>query len=402
MTELALRTGRRLFVQLDFALRRNLWRILLVLVLFTLIFASSGGLRDTVLNALADAYLAVTVFVAGTLGIVYGLEKLLRADVGKFLERQGILQAPMSAFLGALPGCGGAIVVVTQYTRGYVSFGSVVAVLVSTMGDAAFLLLARDPAVGAFIFVLGFSVGSLSGWVVDKIHGKEFMRSQISERTIVEHRKTHDLTADERVSTFTWSDMLWMIILIPGFFLGIFGAFLVDTDAFFGPLGAYEPTKWLGVAGALLCAVMWSLAGHQNTHDRHDSVELEHISTWRRIILDTNFITVWVIMGFLVYEVGVHALGADLESFFKVWAPLVPLMGILIGLLPGCGPQIVVTTLYLNGLIPLSAQIGNAISNDGDALFPAIALAPKAAMLATVYSAVPALIFAYSWYFIFE
>lgn len=402
MTELALRTGRRLFVQLDFALRRNLWRILLVLVLFALIFGSSGELRDTIFNALADAYLAVTVFVAGTLAIVYGLEKWLRADVGEFLGRQGMMQAPMAAFLGALPGCGGAIVVVTQYTRGYVSFGSVVAVLVSTMGDAAFLLLARDPAVGAFIFVMGFVVGSLSGWVVDKIHGKEFMRSQISERRIVEHRKTHDLTADERVRTFTWADMVWMIILVPSIFLGIFGAFQVDTDAFFGSFGTYEPTKWIGVAGALLCAVMWSLAGHQNTHDRHDSVELEHISTWRRIILDTNFITVWVIVGFLVYEIGVHALGADLESFFKVWAPLVPLMGILVGLLPGCGPQIVVTTLYLNGLIPLSAQIGNAISNDGDALFPAIALAPKAAMLATIYSAVPAFIFAYSWYFLFE
>ena len=30
-----------------------------------------------------------------------------------------------------------------------------------------------------------------------------------------------------------------------------------------------------------------------------------------------------------------------------------------------------------------SAQLANAISNDGDALFPAIAIAPKAAILAT-------------------
>ena len=65
----------------------------------------------------------------------------------------------------------------------------------------------------------------------------------------------------------------------------------------------------------------------------------------------------------------------------------------------GCGPQVLVTTLYINGIIPFAALIGNAISNDGDALFPAIALNPRAAIIATLYSAVPALIVAYGFYF---
>ena len=78
------------------------------------------------------------------------------------------------------------------------------------------------------------------------------------------------------------------------------------------------------------------------------------------------------------------------------------MIAILFGLLPGCGPQILVTTSYLNGFIPLSAEIGNAISNDGDALFPAIALAPKAAIIATLYSTIPAIIFAYGYMFLFE
>ena len=92
----------------------------------------------------------------------------------------------------------------------------------------------------------------------------------------------------------------------------------------------------------------------------------------------------------------------DLEAIFKSYYAFVPLIAILVGFLPGCGPQILVTTLYLNGIIPLSAQIGNAISNDGDALFPAIALHPKAAVKATIYSGIPAIIVAYSYFFIFE
>ena len=77
-------------------------------------------------------------------------------------------------------------------------------------------------------------------------------------------------------------------------------------------------------------------------------------------------------------------------------------MAIAVGFIPGCGPQIVVTSLYLNGSLPLSAQLGNAISNDGDALFPAIALAPRAALVATVYSAIPALLVAYGTYVFWE
>ena len=119
-------------------------------------------------------------------------------------------------------------------------------------------------------------------------------------------------------------------------------------------------------------------------------------------MIDTNFVTVWVIVAFLAYELAMHFSGFDLAGVFAVWAPLTPLIAVLIGFVPGCGPQIVVTTLYLTGIVPFSAQIGNAISNDGDALFPAIALAPRAAVLATAYTAVPALITAYGYYFLFE
>ena len=105
---------------------------------------------------------------------------------------------------------------------------------------------------------------------------------------------------------------------------------------------------------------------------------------------------------FLVFELAVHFTGSGIDQWFKVWAPFVPLVAILVGFIPGCGPQIIVTTLYLSGAIPLSAQLGNSISNDGDALFPAIALAPKVAIIATLYSAVPAVIIGYGYFFLFE
>ena len=69
---------------------------------------------------------------------------------------------------------------------------------------------------------------------------------------------------------------------------------------------------------------------------------------------------------------------------------MLPLIGVLVGFIPGCGLQVLVATLYVNGVVPFAALIGNAISNDGDALFPTT--------VATIYSTIPALVVGYGFY----
>jgi len=154
----------------------------------------------------------------------------------------------------------------------------------------------------------------------------------------------------------------------------------------------------LGSSGAILSIFMWSLnplSDFQCSTDKSRG----YIS---RVIDTTNFVTTWVISGFLIFEIFMYFTSLDLKMLFDIWLPFVPLVAILFGFLPGCGPQVVVATFYLNGYIPFSAELGNAISNDGDALFPAIALAPKAAIIATLYSGLPAIIVAYSYFYLFE
>ena len=84
--------------------------------------------RDVVLVSLVDAYFQVSIFVAATLIGLFFFERVNRRSVEQILLRNQRWQVPIAAFLGALPGCGGAIVAVTQYTRGALSFGGVVAV----------------------------------------------------------------------------------------------------------------------------------------------------------------------------------------------------------------------------------------------------------------------------------
>jgi hypothetical protein len=373
-------------------LRATLMILILPVVAAALMLTAQGEPLDIIFGAIADAYLQVSTFVAATFLIIYGAERALKIDATAMLRRDTIWQVPVAAALGALPGCGGAVIVVTQYVTGRLSFGGVVAALTATMGDAAFLLIAQEPLTGLAMIVMGFTVGTLSGWVINAIHGGDFLRGTKTrpEATV---ESSHDDASTPAL------DRLWMLILIPGILLAGLVAFQVDVDAMFAMDGIERPATLLGVIGGTL-AISMRLAPRFGF--KGDSVFSEGGGLVRRTISDTNFVTVWVIAAYLIFELSIYFLELDLKSVFDGWVLLTPLMAILLGFLPGCGPQVLVTTMYLSGIIPLSAQIGNALSNDGDALFPAIAIAPRVAIVATLYSAVPALILGYGWLFLFE
>ena len=354
------------------------------LLLLSLVF-QGGEFGEVIRSSMIDAYIQVSVFVGFTLFVFIGLDSLTKFDVKNFLSKTQKFHVGIAAFLGAIPGCGGAIIVVTQYIQGRISFGSLVAVLTATMGDAAFLILAIEPTTGLLIFGIGIIVGSISGYIIDFMHGTNFMQSETKIK--VEFEKINKTF----VSNF---NVFWLFLFIPGFILGILVAFQIE---FVSPV--YNSLLvFVASAGAILSIFMWSLnplSDFQCSTDKSRGL-------LSRVVDTTNFVTTWVISGFLVFEIFMYFTSLDLKIFFDLWLPFVPLVAILFGFLPGCGPQVVVATFYLNGFIPLSAELGNAISNDGDALFPAIALAPKAAILATLYSAIPALVVAYGYFYLFE
>lgn len=405
----ALLAAKRGLIDLHRLVREPLsWRPLIPLGLLALAWYAPAAGRIMV-DTIAEAYLQVSAFVAATLALIYGIERLFRFDLAQALHARPRLQVPVAAFLGALPGCGGAIVVVVQYVNGKVGFGALIAVLTATMGDAAFLLLSQEPATAALVFAMGLVVGSICGLAVDAIHGPEFMRRQAVAGPEEADRRAK---AGRRPPTTTGLDPIWIALMLPGIAFALPIAAQIDPNTWFGPLAAYEPVTMIGFAGGVLALLMWAGhfttdpgqlcdtgAGPQASVAANPNDRVAGRPTVRsRIINDTNFVTVWVIAAFLLFELGVHFTGADLGSWFAAWAPLAPLIAVLVGFLPGCGPQIIVTTLYLTGVIPMGALLANAISNDGDALFPAIALAPRAAIVATLYTGIPALIVGYGVY----
>ena len=379
----------RISISPQLTAKARIGRYAIALVLLAIPIFGTEATRDLYLETLAEAYVAVTVFVALTLLIFYGLEFFFRIDTAHLLEKYRAYQIPIAALLGALPGCGGAIMVVTQYSIGRTGFGAVVAVLTSTMGDAAFLLIAKEPITGFSIMALSVVVGAVSGWVVERIHDPDFLRVKQVDLNLTRIPPYH----------FGKKNWPWIALLVPGITFGVMSAFQMDIDGYFGIPGLHVT---VGVLGALLSVCLWFInpCTGRSYVNRTDEDTLGYV--WDKTTTDTCFVTVWVIIAFLLFEMTIHWTDWDLKLAFGTAGAFIPLMGIVIGLLPGCGPQVLTTSLYLSGIIPLSAQLGNSISNDGDALFPALAVAPQASIIATLYTAVPALIVAYGYYFLFE
>ncbi|NVD06395.1 hypothetical protein FCU94_05645 [Vibrio sp. JPW-9-11-11] len=375
----------------------------LLLPISLIILLSAPAARETVLLSLADAYWAVASYVALTLALYHYLSRLFSQSnrVVNLYHDSRYYQVVFASFLGALPGCGGAIIVTTQFVSGRVGFGAMVAVLTSTMGDAAFLLLASQPETGLMVIMVGLVAGCATGWGVNAIHRDDFLRPTREQSAPLPVWCDNTKRPIEQTA-INLQGLFWQWMLVPSAIIAGLNSFQVDLNQMMSlPTHTLE---WVGAVLIVVSMLLWSLTKEINDYQSTVAEDCKSLSShpMQKAAQDTNFVTAWVIVAFIVFELIRSSADIQLSTTLSQWGAWMPLAGIIIGLLPGCGPQILVTSLYLSGVAPLSAQLSNAISNDGDALFPAIALAPRAALVASVYSAIPALVVGYGYYWLFE
>lgn len=374
-------------------------RLLLPVALMMLLL--SQNTRELAVQTLSDSFWAVSTYVALTLAIYHYVSRWVngtnRFVVAFHQSRQ--VQVLIASLLGALPGCGGAIVVTTQFVSGKVGFGSLVAVLTATMGDAAFLLLASQPLTGLGVIGVGIVTGCVTGLVVNALHRDDFMRpKQEKLPDSVSHAPETPLAQ----TALNLQGAFWKWLLVPASLVAFAQSFQIDINA---QLGFPELTiEWLGALLAVVSMLLWALTRELDTYQDavSEDCKTRQAHPLQKAAQDTNFVSAWVILAFLAFELTHHFTGWEVSQEWQHWGVWMPAVGILVGMLPGCGPQILITSLYLAGSVPLSTQLSNAISNDGDALFPAIALAPKAALFATLYTAIPAIVVGYGYYWLFE
>lgn len=390
-----------------------------------------------------NAFLQVGVFVGAVL-LLFGFINYKRQ--GKFvqsLENSKRWQPIFGSLLGLSPGCGGAIFVMPLYLKGTVTFGTVVATLIATMGDSAFVLISTLPKKYLLVSLISIIVAIVTGYIVDKLNiDKRFIqRKKLLINELEKKKNQHEILEKELVAKGLHQDCMchighkegdnidillhhqqkqdpkwvhafthkcaykafWILASI-GLVLGILLLFQinVNTSIKIPYLGLI-----IGIAGTLFSAVYMIINKKFVKNDTHEEEESKIFSLKETLIHsaeDTAFVNTWVFVAYVIYEIAVYAVGG--EPVVREWMTsagvISVIIGAAIGLIPGCGPQIIFVSLYAQGLLPFSALLANALSQDGDALFPLLAIDKKSSLIATIITTIPALIVGLTVYYFFN
>src|SRR5690606_39505534 len=98
-----------------------------------------------ILGSAEAAFIDVTVFVGAVLLFFGYIDYKQQGAFIETVEKAKKYQPFIGALLGILPGCGGSILLMPLYIKGSVSFGTIVATLLATAGDAAFVIMTQAP-----------------------------------------------------------------------------------------------------------------------------------------------------------------------------------------------------------------------------------------------------------------
>ena len=130
---------------------------------------SSNEIIEIIVISMRDAFLAVTVFVAAMVLLFSWLQYITAGKFVDTIRNNTAMQPVIGALMGIIPGCGGAIVMMPMYARGYVTYGTVIATLIATLGDAAFVLI--GVAITDSSFIVPVIAVHLISLIVGDFHG---------------------------------------------------------------------------------------------------------------------------------------------------------------------------------------------------------------------------------------
>ena len=388
---------------------------------------TSSEVLEVIVISMRDAFLAVTVFVAAMVLLFSWLQYITAGKFVDVIRANTRWQPVIGALMGITPGCGGAIVMMPMYARGYVTYGTVIATLIATLGDAAFVLIGAAVTDSSFIapviavHVISFIVGIFWGYLVDDMNitpsnplgkfGPTFEDNNLSRNTHESKNEVSREVFDDlgREDENGWGYFLlhqgytiWWVVTALGLIFAVLllvwtaqdAEFVLEID--YNPLTLHGFITWIGLIGSSLSVILYVSQRNWIGDDTEASIG-DKLYSMRETMIhsasETAFVTFWVMSAYLIFEFSMLFSGmteADLARYGDGFIAVI--IASIIGLIPGCGPQIIAITAYTKDVISFPALAANAISQDGDALFPLLVRHRAASLWATVHTTIPALL----------
>ncbi len=339
----------------------------------------------------------------------------------KGLRKTKVGQVVIASLLGSIPGCMGGFAAVSLYTHRMFSFGALVAMMIASSGDEAFVMLAMIPEQALIIFAVLFALAIAVGIIIDKIYDRVHAKKcglhdheECGVQTDCNGFEVHEHVEHEHEHAkrhFGWkriSMLVGLALFIAALGTGKLGhdhssheghdhSGHVHTEACehhahadhdHGHTIDLLSEDWMNVLFAGLSVIMLVVLIFAKDH----FVE-EHL--WNHIIrrhLPTIF--AWTFGVLLILGVGMHYVHID--HWISDNTALMILLATLIGIIPESGPHMIFVTLFAAGVVPFPVLLASSISQDGHAGIPLLAESKKSFAWAKLINCVVALAAGYA------
>ncbi len=307
--------------------------------------------------------LFITSFVLIMLLLIEYINVQTRGTWQQVLRKRQGGQLLLGAVLGATPGCLGAFTVVSLYSHRLLSFGALVAAMIATSGDEAFVLFSMVPAQALWLTAILFLVALFAGWLTDRLFKRQdrFLEGEDHELELHAEEICHCFSSSNvvrQLKEMTFPRALLIVML--GSLL-----FLLCTGGLGGPIWDWKKITFvIGVAFALF--VVLTVPDH--FLERH---LWEHVL--KRHLLRVFLWTFGVLLA-------IHYLKdyIDVQAWIQDNLFLVLIVAILVGIIPESGPHLIFVTLFAQGALPFAILLANSIVQDGHGTLPLLAVSRRA------------------------
>ncbi len=313
------------------------------------------------------------------------------------LQGHNMKQILFAMVIAVIPGCLGTFAIVSLYTHGILTFGALLAALVATTGDEAFVMLSVIPGAAVKIMLILLALGFATGFLTDLIF-KNPRYTGVTEGHYQFHHEDEgkDIWEAHRVVD-VWKNISFeRAFLLFGLLMFIFGM----ATGFFHHDDLHEaaivnaPNEWgfmwvTFIAGATIATfVVGTVPDHFLEHHLWEHIIKKHFP---RIFL-------WTLGALLIISYALHSV--NIESWLRTNHLMVLFIALLVGLIPISGPHLIFTTLFASGTIPFSVLLVNSLVQDGHGALPLFAESKKSFAYAKLIKVAMGLLIGLAGYFI--
>ena len=311
---------------------------------------------------------------------------------GKWFKRiqdSKIKQIFLGALLGLVPGCIGGFATVSLYTHRLLSIGALVAMMISSSGDEAFVIMAMMPKEAVVLFAILFAISIITGLVTDYIIFRKPQEDlcpddfEIHDTDTHSHERIPSLMRKEsyRAMLKPSKERIAILVGIACFIAAVIMGILAcghehtaDCCHVHGHVHSHHHSdatlnilneKSINIMFAIISIITLFFPAVANEH-----FIKEHI--WKHVIKRHMVsIFLWTFGTLLICNIGMQYL--DVAHWINNNMAFVILLAVLVGIIPESGPHLVFVTLFAQGVLPFYVLLVNSIVQDGHSALPLLA-----------------------------